>query len=242
MAALLAGATGGHARQQDVQDRRWRNMCYYVQTLKAQGREPRTGGDHLRAIQRHGLQPNHPRPRRLLAREIDFGEFMDACGKYGWTCMDSFDAQHEPDAPPKCDKCGTYEAVGFRCASCGEYYCSATCQAADWPDHRPICSAASLVIHGTMPALMTVQRYGEEVLGGGGAGEGGAGLAAEGRHAAGGAAAGTAPCPGDEAAALPGKNAKKNKQRRERAKAAAAERAAAAALGGLSLHEAAGVD
>ena len=79
-ASTLLSLTSSHARQQDSQDRRWRNFCAYMDDLEDQGRHPDTGESFLAAFSRYGLVPSRPLPRQLYHQKMDFPGFMNAIG------------------------------------------------------------------------------------------------------------------------------------------------------------------
>lgn len=89
------------------QDRRWRNMVYAAEQLKAEGKAPQTWQDELDFMTRYGYQACHPLTAAQKARRLDsqwhLGEFSAACG--GFSTPQDYPAKGEPEAPTKCDCC-----------------------------------------------------------------------------------------------------------------------------------------
>eukprot|EP00878_Enallax_costatus_P002015 GHUV01002179.1.p1 GENE.GHUV01002179.1~~GHUV01002179.1.p1 ORF type:complete len:342 (+),score=85.16 GHUV01002179.1:148-1026(+) len=140
-AQMLLSLTSSQAQQQDSQDRRWRNFCAYMDNLEDQGRHPDTGETFLAAFKRYGLVSSTPLPQRMYHQKMDFPGFMSAIGGYTMKAT-GFEAENEPDAPAKCDKCKK-QGAKLRCSLCGEWYCSVACQKQDWRAHRRTCELAA---------------------------------------------------------------------------------------------------
>jgi hypothetical protein len=216
--------------QQDEQDRRWTNVSYELEQLKEQGQEPTTGGQFQALMKRHGLQPQHPLPSALENKVMQFDEYMNKSGKRGWTMLVTYEAMTQPDAPRKCDCCGT-RGARMRCSNCGETYCNPACQKKEWKHHLETCNIAGRRQIRTVPPILTWEEYDIKVLGrrpsSSNAARGFVASAPTPRPAPTPATRLT-PTTANSPPAGAGNNAKKNKKKREKAKA---ERAAASSGG-----------
>jgi hypothetical protein len=204
--------------QQEEQDRRWANMCYEQDRLKAEGREPSTGAAWEAQLLRHGFAVARPLSAADAAAPMKFDVFSQVAG--GWTMIESYEAQGEPDAPRMCDQCKVRGAK-MRCSNCGEYYCNADHARQHWNKHREICHMAGRREPMSVPPTISEETYAVNVLGkrptaAAGRPERSAGWSAAMMAAYVAPLTNPAPKPGS------GKNAKKNKKKREKAKAAKA--------------------
>lgn len=86
-----------------MQDRRWRNLSYAIDQLKAQGKEPQTCKEYLDVFAHYGFVPAYPLSKAQKASKMRFDQLMAACG--GVTAASSYPAKGEPDAPVKCEGC-----------------------------------------------------------------------------------------------------------------------------------------
>lgn len=217
MAQMLQMLGINAVSQQDEQDRRWQNMTYEIEQLKEQGREPTTGTGYQKLLIKHGLQPDKPLPAHIASKPMGFDQFMEKCGRYGWSILPEYEAQGQPDAPRRCDGCGQRGAV-MRCDNCGEFYCNATCQRKGWKDHRELCGMAGRGEPTSLPELLSSEEYEAKIL---------RPTATFAQNVT--AERSQAPMAARAPASGNGKNAKKNKKKREKAKAAKAEAANSAA-------------